>query len=387
MAEVQVAHPPEYTAPRFLYMAMELSAKSWRLAFSAGGERFRGNIQIPAGDRQALQLQIERAKRRFELAAETKVVSCHEAGRDGFWVHRLLEQMGIENVVVDPASIQVSRKKRRAKSDRIDVRKLLVHLVRYHCGESDVWKVARVPTPEQEDGRRLHRELERLKKERSQHRMRIRSLAVTQGIRVGALGRFLRTLDRARIWDGSGLPAGLRGEIEREGERLAQAQAQIRVLEKQREECLSQAPLPLPLQKIVRLASLRSIGVDSAWLLVMELSAWRQFHNRREVGAVAGLTGTPFNTGASEREQGISKEGNALVRQRLIELAWLWVRLQPHSDITRWFQQRYGHAGRRMRRVGIVGVARKLLIELWRFVELDVMPPGAQLKPLTSSSR
>lgn len=387
MAEVQVAHAAAYTALRCLYMAIELSAATWRLAFSAGGERIRGNIRIRAGDRQALQLQIERAKRRFELPAEAKVVSCHEAGRDGFWVHRLLEQMGIENVVVDPASIQVSRKRRRAKSDRIDVRKLLVDRVRHHRGESDVWRVARVPTPEDEDARRLHRELERLKKERSQHRMRIRSLAATQGIRVGALGRFLRTLDRATIWDGSHLPAGLRGEIEREGERLAQVQAQVRILEKQREECLSQESLPLSLQKVVRLASLRGIGVDSAWLLVMELFAWREFRNRREVGAVAGLTGTPFNTGASEREQGISKAGNALVRQRLIELAWLWLRLQPRSQISLWFQRRYGQAGRRMRRVGIVGVARKLLIELWRFVEHDVMPRGAHLKPLTASSR
>jgi transposase len=368
-------------------MGIELSAAKWKLAFSVGGERIRGSIEIPAGDRQALQLQIERAKTRFELPAEAKSFSCYEAGRDGFWVHRLLEQLGIENVVVDPASIQVNRRRRRAKTDRIDARKLLVDLVRHHRGENDVWKVVRVPTPEQEDGRRLHRELERLKKERSQHQMRIRSLAATQGTRVGALGRFLRTLDRATIWDGSRLPAGLRGEIEREGERLAQVQAQVRLLEKQRDECLSQDSLSLPLQKVVRLASLRSIGVDSAWLLVMELFAWRELQNRKEVGAIAGLTGTPYNTGASEREQGISKAGNALVRQRLIELAWLWVRLQPRSDITLWFQRRYGQASRRIRRVGIVGVARKLLIELWRFVEHDVMPPGAQLKPLTSASR
>lgn len=381
MVNHQVARQSEYIDSAVLYMGMELSAKMWVLAFSVGAERVRSNIQIPAGDRKELLGAIERAKKRFGLPDEARVRSCHEAGRDGFWVHRLLVQLGIENVVIDPASIKVSRKMRRAKTDRIDAVQMLADLVRFHRGQRDVFKVVRVPTPEQEDARRLHREIERLKKERRQHQMRIRSLATTQGVRVGAMGRFLRDLDQVTIWDGSPLPPWLRGEIKREGERLAQTQEQILHLEKQRDAYVEEAS-DVAAQKIQRLASLRGIGIDSAWLLGMELFAWRQFDNRKQVGASAGLTGTPYNTGDSRREQGISKAGSPMVRQRMIELAWLWLRLQPRSQISLWFKERFAATGSRNRRVGIVAVARKLLIDLWRFVENDVVPPGASLKPL-----
>jgi transposase len=356
-------------------MAIELSASKWRLALSAGGQRIRES-SVGAGDRDRLVLEISAAKKRFELPEDAKVISCYEAGRDGFWVDRLLSELGVENVVVDAASMKVDRRARRAKTDKIDAKRLLADLIRHDRGEKDVWKVVRVPSEEQEDGRRLHRDLERLKKEKTQHRSRIFSLLATQGVRPGSLGAFLRDLDAARIWDGKPLPPGLKAEIAREGDRLRLVQEQIRAIKKERREQLKQADSP-ELAKVKLLAKLRGIGVDSSWLLVMEMFGWRQFNNRREVGGSAGLGGTPYNTGSSENEQGISKAGNPLVRTRAVELAWLWIRYQPQSELSQWFMRRFAGGGSRMRRVGIVAVARKLLIALWHLVEHGVVPQGA----------
>jgi transposase len=367
-----------------LYMAIELSASKWRLALSAGGQRIRES-SIGAGDRNRLTLEISAAKKRLGLPEGAKVISCYEAGRDGFWIDRLLRGLGIENVVVDAASMKVSRRARRAKTDRIDARRLLVDLIRHHRGEKDVWKVVRIPTEEQEDGRRLHRDLERLKKERTQHRSRILSLLATQGVRVGNLNAFLTDLEAAQIWDGGPLPPGLKAEIERERDRLRLVEEQIRAINKERREQLKQASSP-ELEKIRLLAKLRGIGVDSSWLLVMEMLGWRQFNNRGEVGGSAGLGGTPYDSGSSNHEQGISKAGNPLVRTRMIELAWLWIRFQPRSELSQWFQTRFADGGSRMRRVGIVAVARKLLIALWHLVEHGVVPKGAVIDLTESPS-
>ncbi len=373
-----------YPEARCLYMAIELSASRWRLAFSAGGQRIR-EVSIGAGDRERLALEISVSRKRFGLPEGSKVISCYEAGRDGFWIDRLLRGLGIENVVVDAASMKVNRRARRAKTDKIDAKRLLVDLIRHHRGEKDVWKVVRVPSEEQEDGRRLHRDLERLKKERTQHRSRILSLLATQGVRVGSLNGFLTDLAAARIWDGGPLPPGLKGEIEREGDRLRLVEEQIRTIKKHRREQLKQAS-SAELEKIKLLARLRGIGVDSSWLLVMEMLGWRQFNNRGEVGGSAGLGGTPYNSGSSSHEQGISKAGNPLVRTRMIELAWLWIRFQPRSDLSQWFQMRFAGGGSRLRRVGIVAVARKLLIALWHLVEHGVVPQGAVIDLTESPS-
>jgi transposase len=335
---------------------------------------------IPAWDEGKLVQQIAAARKRFGLDENAKVFACYEAGRDGFSVHRLLTKLGVINSVVDPASIKVDRKARRAKSDKIDVRKLLADLIRYVRGDREVWKVARVPSVEEEDARRLHREQERGKNEKKQHQTRIRSLLATQGVGFqGSVNALLANLDAVRTWDGSPLPPGLKGEIEREGERLKLVQAQLRDLAKQqrsrlKEKNKSEAEA---MKKVERLMSLRGIGMDSAWLLTMEMFRWREFNNRREVGGAAGLGGTPYNTGESSHEQGISKAGNPRVRTRMVELAWLWVRNQPRSDLTRWYGKRFAGGSKRMRRVGIVGVARRLLIELWHFVEHGVAPRGA----------
>ena len=367
-----------YPESACLYMAIELSARSWRLAFSAAGQRIRER-SLRAEAWELLGAEIQAAKKRFGLAQESKVISCYEAGRDGFWIHRFLSRAGVENVVVDAASMRVDRRARRVKTDRVDVRRLLVDLVRHARGEKGVWKVVRVPSEGEEDGRRLHRELERLKKERTQHRARILSLLATQGRRPRKLKAFLTDLDAATIWDGSPLPPELKAEVKREAERLCWTEAQIRAIQRQQRQRLKQPGSP-ELYMVKLLAKLYGIGIDSAWLLVMEFFGWREFSNRGQVGGAAGLGGTPYSSGSSDHEQGISKAGNARVRVRMIELAWLWIRLQPHSHLTQWYLRRFASGGRRLRRIGIVAVARRLLIALWHLVDHGVVPPGAMLK-------
>jgi transposase len=363
-------------------MAMELSAAKWRLALSAGGHRIREK-SIRAGDREELLREIGAARKRFGLPEDVKVVSCYEAGRDGFWIDRLLSRLGVENVVVDAASMKVDRRARRAKTDKIDARRLLVDLIRHDRGEKDVWKVVRVPTEEQEDKRRLHRDLGRLKKEKTQHRARILSLLATQGEQPGNLKAFLMELDAVRIWDGKPLPPMLKAEIEREWHRLRLVEEQIRAITKEQRDQLKQPNSP-ELRMVNMLTKLRGIGVDSAWILVMELFAWRDFNNRGEVGGAAGLVGTPYDSGSTEREQGISKAGNPRVRTRMVELSWLWIRFQPHSELSQWFMRRFAGGGSRLRRKGIVAVARKLLIALWHLVEHGAVPRGAVIN-LTES--
>jgi len=384
MALTTATQTSPYPGSPCLYMGIELSAAKWGLALSAGGQRIREK-SIRAGDCEQLLEEISAAKKRFGLPEAARVICCYEAGRDGFWIDRLLGRLGIENVIIDAASMKVDRRARRAKTDKIDAKRLLSDLIRHHRGEKDVWKVVRVPTEEQEDKRRLHRDLERLKKEKTQHRSRIFSLLATQGVRPGNLNAFLTDLDAARIWDGKPLPPGLKAEIERERDRLRLVEEQIRAIKKERREQLKQASSP-ELAKVKVLTKLRGIGVDSSWLLVMEMFGWRQFNNRGEVGGSAGLGGTPHNTGSSEHEQGISKAGNPLVRTRAVELAWLWIRYQPHSDLSQWFMRRFAGGGSRMRRVGIVAVARKLLIALWHLVEHGVVPSGAVIDLTESCS-
>jgi transposase len=363
-----------------LYMALELSNKTWRLALSDGAKRRQ--VVVPAADLLKLSEAVAKAKERFGMPASARVVSCYEAGRDGFWLHRHLRSIGIENQVVDAASIEVSRRLRHVKTDRLDGERLLVKLIRYHTGERGGWSVVRVPSPEEEDARHLHRELERLKRERLAHRLRIQSLLVTQGVRLTIKSALRLRLGSLALWDGRSLPAELKAELEREAERLALAERQIGALEATRRERL-QSPRTEAERRIVHLMRLGAIGPGSAWLLVMEFFAWRDFRNRREVAALAGLVGTPYNSGDSERDQGISKAGNRRVRAMIVEIAWLWLRFQPKSSLSQWYQTRFAGGGARMRRIGIVALARKLLIALWRYLEDGVMPEGARLIPAT----
>jgi transposase len=250
-------------------------------------------------------------------------------------------------------------------------------LIRYALhNEKTVWRVVRVPSQAEEDERRPQREYKRLKNESTAHRNRIRSLLVLHGrynMKVGGLD-----YSQMRDWQGQELPASVREELIREQARLAQLNEQLQALERQLKQELKD-PKTAGEQKASKLARLKGIGVHGATLLSHELFGWRTFHNRREVGAIAGLTGTAYASGELNLEQGISKAGNKRVRCTMIEMAWMWTRYQPKSQLTQWFWQRFGWGGKRMRRIGIVALARKLLIALWRYVEFDEIPAGAVL--------
>jgi transposase len=308
------------------------------------------------------------------------MVSCYEAGRDGFWLHRYLLSCGIENVVVDSASIEVNRRKRRAKTDRIDVRKLMHKLLRYHGGEQLVWSVVNVPSEQAEDGRHLHRELEVLKKERTMHRSRLKSLLIQQGIVAPnpSSRKFLIQLETFRRWDGTELPADLKSRIIREHGRLRMVEEQIYTLNKERENRVAAAD-NMSMQQVAHLMTLVGIGMNSSWKFVMEFFAWRDFKNGKQIGALSGLTPTPYDSGSSLREQGISKAGNERVRTLAVEMAWVWLRFQPQSKLSQWYLKRFAEGGKRMRRIGIVAMARRLLIDLWRYLEHGVVPEGARL--------
>ena len=358
-----------------LYLAMELSNSKWKLFFS-NGEKIRSK-SISARDLDSLSKEIEVAKQRFKLNEDVAVISCYEAGRDGFWIHRHLTAIGVDNLVVDAGSIEVDRRMRRAKTDRIDGKALLRKLISYCDGDHQVWSVVRVPSRAEEDARRVHRELERLKKERGGHRNRIRSLLVLHGVAVVSWRGFVQWLEQVRCFDGQRLPAELRSELVREYGRLQIVEQQIKGIEKrQRDEVAAMDTDQM--RKVAMLQVLNGIGERSSWVFVMEFFGWRQFSNRGEVGAAGGLTPTPYASGAMNRELGISKGGNRRVRSLAVEIAWCWMRYQPRSKLTRWYQKRYAGGGKRLRRIGIVAVARRLLIDLWRFLEKGIIPEGAQ---------
>ena len=362
-----------------LYVALELSKKTWKLAFSDGSARKPRMVNVAFGDWDRFSGQIVKAKERFGLPADAPVRSCYEAGRDGFWIHRVLLQRGIDNVVVDSASIEVSRRHRRAKTDRLDAEKLVQQLIRYHRGEKRVWSVVRVPSVAEEDARHLHRDLEVLRGERRNHRMRIQSLLFTHGIDLKATRKFLEVLPGRCQWDGQSLPPFLQARLLREYERLHAVEEQIRELEKERKLLLANPPTKA-VEKADLLSQLRGIGPESSWVTAMEFFGWRQFANRREVAGAAGLVPTPYRSGDSGGEQGISKAGNPRVRRMMIEVSWCWLRYQPDSKLSKWYRERFSKGNARQRRVGIVALARRLLIDLWRLVEFGVVPEGARLK-------
>ena len=306
------------------------------------------------------------------------LIARYEAGRDGWWLHRWLREQGVDSIVVDSSSIEVNRRAKRAKTDRLDADKLLALLLRYHRGERRVWSVLHEPTAQEEDARRTHREVARLMHERIAHTNRIGSLLVMHNLRPGRVGG--RTWQA--WWDSRRLqvPPLLRAEIEREYARLVLVKQQLNALEAERCHAVAEGLHPL----VAQLAKLRGIGPRGAWILDKELFGWRHFANRRELAGCLGLAPTPYASGTSEGEQGISKAGNKRARALLVELAWKWLSLQPHSALSQWFQRRFGTAGKRSRRIGIVALARRLAIALWRYIEHGEVPAGAALKTVKS---
>jgi transposase len=377
----ETAHSKEHytTFGSTLYHAYELGNKEWKLGFTVGLGQSPRRRKIASGDLVALQGEIRLAKKRFGLPEGARVLSCYEAGRDGFWLHRYLISEGIENLVVDSASIEVNRRAKRTKTDSLDVGKLLTMLIRYDSGEKKVWSVVHVPSVEAEDKRHLHRELSTLKKDRTRHVNRIKGLLAGQGVRIPVQADFLERLESIHLWDRSPLPPGLRTRLEQEYASLQFVGQQIQELEAERQRLIRTSDDP-SVEMVRRLLRLKGIGDNSAWLYVMEFFGWRQFRNRRQVGGLAGLAPTPYQSGDESREQGISKAGNRPVRGMGIEIAWGWLRHQPESELTLWYQEKYGKAGKRMRKIGIVALARKLLVALWRYLETAEIPAGAQLK-------
>lgn len=361
-----------------LYLAFELGWNEWKLAFAtapADAPRLRS---MGARKLEALQQELAKAKKRFGLPADAPVCCCYEAGRDGFWLHRWLEAQGLHNLVVDSASIEVNRRQRRAKNDRLDAAKLVSMLLRYHGGEKKLWSVVRVPSPEDEDRRQLHRDLLELKAERTQHVNRIKGLLAGCGLAVTTIGEdFATVLAELRQWDGSAVPAALQERLLREYERHQFVDRQIKDVENERARKIRTSD-EKPMEQVRKLLNLRGIGANSAWLYVMEFFGWRQINNRRQLAALAGLTPTPFDSGDSVREQGISKAGNRRLRTMAVEIAWCWLQYQPQSGLSAWYQQRWGKGNSRQRRIGIVALARKLLVALWRYLETGEVPAGAE---------
>jgi len=366
-------------------LAIELSKKSWIVAVNTPlSDKISRHTLKPSDGKELLDL-CERIRTR--VAKETKkrveMVSCYEAGYDGFWLHRLLQAHDIRNHVIDPASLQVDRRARRAKTDRVDAERLLRSLMAYLRGEPKVWSVVRVPSVAEEDDRRLHRERGRLINERIQHVNRIEGLLAIHGIYdYQPLRRDrIQRLEQLHTADGRTLPPRLEAEILRELQRLEIVIGMIKTIEAER-DAIASANTETErgsVKKIQHLAKIKSIGPEFATTLVGEVF-YRSFDNRKQLASYVGLTPVHFQSGAMSRDQGISKAGNAKARTVMIELAWLWLRHQPDSDLSVWFRDRVGKLKGRIRRITIVAVARKLLIALWRYLETGLVPKGAALK-------
>jgi transposase len=362
-----------------LYLAFERGGNEWKLAFAtapADNARLR---RIGGRHLSNLAKEIARAKQRFGLPADCPVLSGYEAGRDGFWRDRDLASQGITNVVVDAASIEVKRRRRRCKTDRLDAAKLLSMLIRWHRGEKKVWSIVQVPSVSDEDRRQLHRDLLEMKAERTQHSNRIKGLLAGCGVAVATIdAKLADVLAGLRTWDKQPLPSGLQERLLREHARWQFVDQQIKDLEKQRVRTIRTATAE-PMPKVRQLLQLRGIGVNSAWLYVMEFFGWRRIRNRKQLGALAGLTPTPSTSGDSAHEQGISKAGNRRMRSMAVEIAWSWLHYQPQSALSQWFQKRFGSGNSRQRRIGVVALARKLLVALWRYLETGEVPAGAEV--------
>jgi transposase len=364
-----------------LYVAFELGWTSWKLGLCTRVDDKAWVATIDARDIGALKKTIVKARVRFGASPTCPIVSCYEAGRDGFWLDRLLKQMGVTNVVVDSASIQVSRRARRVKTDRLDAEALLKMLVRHVSGEPKVWHVVHVPTPEQEDARHLQREIRTLTKEQTRIVNRARGLLASQGVAV-KMGRrgLVGSLESLRIWDGSPLPPGLKLRVEQELSRHTVVHEQLLALEAERNRGIREGATSTAVISR-RLMELKAIGPATAETLTREVF-FRDFKNRRQLGSYSGLTPSPYQSGEMSHDSGISHAGNRHFRGISVDLAWDWLRYQPQSALAHWYQRRFGSGGPRMRKIGIVAVARKLLIALWRYAQTGILPEGARRKAL-----
>lgn len=360
-----------------LYVAFELGKQQWKLAMTTGFGVAPWLQTIASGDLAAVDRLVGRARARFGLAPTARVVSCYEAGRDGFWIHRALLARGIENRVVDSASIEVNRRARRTKTDRIDALKLVMMLVRVCAGERRVFAEVRVPSAEAEAARHRSRERTTLVQEQTRLRNQIGSWLATSGCRVTARTRQQTAWwTTVRDWATAPLPPQVQARIARAEARLAVVVEQIAVIDASQTATVRQVD---PDSALGRLVQLKGIATTSASVLLDEGLEWRAFRNRRQIGGLLGFAPAQYDSGESTRDQGITRAGNKRLQSVMVQLAWGWVQWQRDSALTRWFLERFGR-GKRARRVGIVALARKLLVALWRYATAGVRPAGAVLK-------
>ena len=368
-----------------IFVSLELSRSIWLItSVSPGGGEKMSKRSVSAGDIAALLTRFsELGKKAFAQTGKSfPIIVIQEAGLDGFWIHRALQREGIESYVVDAASIATSRRRRRAKTDRIDGEALVRALLAYKRGEPRVCAMVRAPTPEDEDSRRVCRERKTLTVERIQHINRIKGLLFSQGVSgYEPLRRDRRQrLDEVKTGDGRPLPPHLKAQISRELDRLELLIEQIKVVEAERDVLFvpttktEHAPAPRTM-----LIDLRGIGPEFAAVLWSE-GLHRSFANRKQVASYAGLAPTPWQSGSVAHEQGVSKAGNPRLRTTMIQLAWLWLRHQPDSALARWFHARVKRNGGRLRKTTIVALARKLLVALWKYVTAGVVIEGAIVK-------
>ena len=360
-----------------LYVAFELGKKQWKLAMTSGFGMQPWLRTVASGDLGAVERAVRNGRQRFGLPVTARVISCYEAGRDGFWIHRALGTLGVENRVVDSASIEVNRRARRTKTDRIDALKLVMMLVRVCCGEQRVFAEVRVPSPGAEASRHRSRERTALVQEQTRLRNQIGSWLATCGCRVAARMRQQAAWwTGARDWADAVLPTQVQARIARAEARLAIVAEQIATIDASQKATVQQAD---PGSALARLVQLKGVATTSASVLLDEGVVWRAFQNRRQIGGLLGFAPAKYDSGESERDQGIIRAGNKRLQSVMVQLAWGWVHWQRQSALTRWYQERFGR-GKRARRVGIVALARKLLIALWRYATAGVLPAGAVLK-------
>jgi transposase len=366
-----------------IFISLELSRSTWLItSLSPGGGEKMSKHAVRAGDVAGLLDRFAqlREKTRARTGEVFPFVAIQEAGLDGFWIDRVLRKEGIESHVVDPASIATSRRRRRAKTDRIDGEALVRALLAYKRGEPRVCAIVKAPTPEEEDRRRVCRERKVLIGERVRHVNRVKGLLFSQGISdYEPLCRDRRgRLDTLQTGDGRPLPSHLKAQILRELDRLELLLDQIKAVEAERDSLCGAQQVAAPAPAAMLLA-IKGIGPEFAAILWSE-GLFRHFDNRRQVASYAGLAPTPWQSGSVDREQGVSKAGNPRLRTTLIQLAWLWLRHQPESTLALWFKERVNRNGGRLKKTAIVALARKLLVALWKYVTAGVVIEGAIVK-------
>lgn len=372
---IATTRPESSVSEPTLYVAFELGKKDWKLAMTSGFGVEPWVRTVRSGDLEAVARVLREGRRRLRLPAGAPVMSCYEAGRDGFWIHRALTQLGIRNRVVDSASIEVNRRARRAKTDRLDALKLVRMLVRVGLGEHRVWSEVQVPSVADEAARQVSRERTALTQEQTRLVNQMRGWLATWGCRLPAR-RPAGWWTTVRDWAGAPLPGTVQARLARAATRLAGLEAQIEEIAAAQQVATSAAP---PASALRRLVQLKGVATTSASVLLDEGLVWRHFRNRRQIGGILGFAPTPYASGETEREQGISRAGNPRLQAISIQLAWNWVRWQPQSALTQWYHAHFGK-GKRARRIGIVAVARKLVIALWRYVTNGEVPAGAMVK-------